>query len=408
MNILEARGVTKTYRIGVGRARVREMLPGGIARLFGRAFPRWWERGTFKALDSVSIGVRAGTALGIVGHNGAGKTTLLKLIAGVTASTAGDVVVRGRMGALIDVVVGFHPELTGRENVYLLGAMYGLGRRAMAARMGEILAFAEIDELADTPLKRYSSGMAARLGFGTITALDLEILLVDVVLAVGDANFQRKCMRWIDQFRSSGGTLLFVSHNLGLLRNMTERALWLDHGRVRDEGPTADLLPRYAQAMEQRDAEGDRTHARVIERGLHRWGAGGARVREVHFEETSLNRSLLVDILYEDVTLERASFYVGFLDDGGREIGSSVSPPMPLSGAGGSIGCEIRPLPLRDGVYFPVVGILSADGVVRDRWRLDRAVVVERSTEPGDADVLGPLEIQAEWVLGRARRLRTI
>jgi len=399
---IEVRGVTKTYRVGVGRARVREMLPPPVDRLVGGLFPRWWSKDTFDALKDVSVSVPAGSTLGIVGPNGAGKTTLLKVIAGVTSPSAGDVRVGGRIAALIDLLVGFHPELTGRENIYLLGSMHGFGRRELRGRIERILDFAEIGELADTPLKRYSAGMGARLGFATITALDVDILLVDEVLAVGDAAFQRKCIGWLDDFRERGGTLIFVSHNLGLVRNMTDRAVWLDHGRVVADGPTRDVLSSYARGMDERRDERMVFHRRearklMSARGLHRWGAGGARVRGVRVADPSADAEVDLVISYEADGLDRAVFCVGFTDDQGHELGAAASTPIGLNGGRGEVRCTISPLPLRAGIYFPVVAILSTDGQIRDRWRLDRAIVVDRDAEVDLADAFGPLEVPASW-----------
>lgn len=401
MDAVTVQHVTKRYRIGVGRARIREMVPPPIDGGFRRVFPRWWNRDTFNALEDVSLSVGPGTSLGLVGHNGAGKTTLLKIIAGVTAATSGGVRVSGRIAALIDALVGFHPDLTGRENIYLLGAMHGFSRGEMSPRIDRVLEFAEIDEMADTPIKRYSAGMAARLGFGTITALDVELLLVDEVLAVGDAAFQRKCVDWLDGYRAGGGTLLFVSHNLSLIRNMTEKVVWIDHGRVVDEGPTGELLQRYVQAMERRDhpqagrAKRDAWRT-MLAGGMRRWGAGGARVENVHFEEPSANGATLeVAISFEADGIDEAMFCVGFVDEAGHDVGAAASAPMALHGGSGSVRCEISPLPLRSGIYFPVVAILSPDGLVRDRWKLDRAVVVNRDEEV--VMDFGPVEIPASW-----------
>ncbi|HWC31678.1 MAG TPA: ATP-binding cassette domain-containing protein [Actinomycetota bacterium] len=157
MNALEIDDITKTYRIGVGRARIREALPWPLDAAFARLFPRWWSKNTFNALEDVSFTVPKGASVGIVGHNGAGKTTMLKVIAGVTAPSRGSITANGRLGALIDVLVGFHPDLTGAENAYLLGAIHGLSRKEMSQRIHRILEFAEIDDLAETPVKRYSS-----------------------------------------------------------------------------------------------------------------------------------------------------------------------------------------------------------------------------------------------------------
>jgi ABC-type polysaccharide/polyol phosphate transport system ATPase subunit len=401
-NAIVTQGVTKTFRIGVGRARVREMLPSPFDRLAKRAFPNWWLRNTFNALEDVSLSIPRGSTVGLVGHNGAGKTTLLKVLAGITAPTAGSVALSGRVAALIDVLIGFHPDLTGRENAFMLGAMHGYSRRAMRDRIDRIMDFAEIDDLADTPLKRFSAGMTSRLGFATITAVDPDILLVDEILSVGDATFQRKCATWMDEYRRNGGTLLFVSHNLGLVRNMTERVVWIDHGKVVEDGDTNDVLASYARAMERRDDDGPsrRREANKLmrSRGMHRWGAGGARLEEVHIEESpGLPLGIDVAITYESAELDQGMFCLGFVDERGHDVGAADSPLMSMNGGNHVVRCTIRPLPLRSGIYFPVVGILSSDGTVQDRWRLERAVVVDRDGEIALADAFGAAHIAAEW-----------
>jgi ABC-type polysaccharide/polyol phosphate transport system ATPase subunit len=381
------------------------MVPPPVDRAFRRLFQTWWNRDTFNALENVSLSVEAGSSVGIVGHNGAGKTTLLRVIAGVTAPTTGTVGVSARMAALIDALVGFHPDLTGRENIYLLGAMHGFGRRAMGPRIKRILDFAEISDMADTPIKRFSAGMTSRLGFATITALDVEALLVDEVLAVGDATFQRKCINWLEDYRRGGGTLLFVSHNLSLVRNMTERVVWLDHGRVAGDGSTKEILSQYAKAMERREVDDRPIHTKkdakkvMLAQGMQRWGVGGARVDEVHVEDpTKGGTELAVSITYEVSDIDEAVFCVAFVDEEGREIGASASPPVSINGNHGAIRCTLR-LPLRSGIYFPIVAILSSDGVVRDRWKLDRAVVIERGNREALED-FGAVDIPAGWSAG--------
>jgi ABC-type polysaccharide/polyol phosphate transport system ATPase subunit len=405
MNAIELTSVTKRYRVGVGRARVREMIPPPVDLALQRAFPRWWWRDTFDALAGINLNVPAGSAIGIVGHNGAGKTTLLKVIAGVTAPSSGSISTRGRLAALLDVLVGFHPELTGRENAYLLGSMLGIGRRTMAPKLDDAIKFAELDdEMMDTPVKRYSAGMTSRLAFGVITAVDPEVLLVDEVLSVGDADFQRKCIDWLDEFRATGGTLAFVSHNLAIVRSMSERAIWLDHGRVVEDGPTSEVLAMYARASEQRRRSDNRGHRlgdvtkQMRSRGLDRWGAGAARVDQVRVNESTPARDKVeVAITYEPSTLGAATFCVGLLDEAEREIGVAASPLTQLSSDGGVVRCSFARLPLRPGIYFPVVAILSRDGRIQDRWRLDKPIVVEANGRRPVPDGFGSVELPCDW-----------
>jgi lipopolysaccharide transport system ATP-binding protein len=400
--IIEVEDVRKTYRVGLGRARVREMVPPPFDRVVERIAPRWWTKNTFDALSEVSMEVSRGSSVGLVGHNGAGKTTMLKVLSGVTEPTKGRVAIHGRVAALIDVMVGFNPELTGQENVYVLGALHGFSRSQMRERFDRIVAFSEIDSMLDTPVKRYSAGMGARLGFATMTALDVDVLMIDEVLAVGDAAFQRKCIGWLESFREEGGTLLFVSHNLALVRSMTDRAVWLDHGSVMKDGPTDRVLADYAKAMEQREASNParkRDATKALRRsGRKRWGTGGAFLEEVKFGDTPMNgEPLQVTIDYESVDLRDATFCVGFLDESGRQLGAAASPSIALEPGRGTMRCSIEPFLLRDGIYFPVVAILSSDGQVRDRWRLERALVVERGGPTHLVDTFGPVDIQAGW-----------
>jgi ABC-type polysaccharide/polyol phosphate transport system ATPase subunit len=409
--IAELKNVTKTFRVGLGRARVREMVPPPFDAALARKLPNWWWKNTFNALEDVSMRLDRGVPLGIVGHNGAGKTTMLKVLAGVTEPTKGSVQINGRAAALLDVLVAFNPELTGRENVYIMGAMYGFHRGQMKEREERIFDFAEIDALADTPVKRYSAGMGARLGFAVITALDFDVLMVDEVLAVGDVGFQRKCIRWFEDYRDGGGTLLFVSHNMGLVRSMTERSLWLDHGKLVEEGPTTQVLNNYARAIEHRDPDPSQTREMglahkskrqglkqsVRKQGMNRWGAGGAQVAEVLMGEAPVDgKPFDVKISYEVDSLEEGVFCLGFIDEMGRELGAAMSPTTKLVKGKGSLVCTIERLPFRSGIYFPIVAILSPDGTVRDRWRMERALVVDHLDE-GALEGFGPIDIASDW-----------
>jgi ABC-type polysaccharide/polyol phosphate transport system ATPase subunit len=236
MPIIEVSHVTKEFELGQLRS-LKQMALDAVARLRGHSVP---ERAPFKALDDVDFKVEQGEVLGIIGQNGAGKSTLLKLLARVSTPTRGTVTVRGSFAPLIEVGAGFVPELTGRENIYLNGAILGMRRTEIAKRFDEIVAFAELEQFIDTPIKRYSTGMHVRLGFSLATSVRADILIIDEVLAVGDLAFQRKCFdRMEEMIKRQGKTVLLVSHNVRQLERICSRVILLDHGSiVRDGNPT--------------------------------------------------------------------------------------------------------------------------------------------------------------------------
>ena len=210
------------------------------------------------ALQDVSFCVREGEALGIVGHNGAGKTTILKLLSGITTPTRGRIIIRGKLAALIEVSSGFHPELTGRENVYLYGAMLGMRHSEITRKMDSIIDFSGVEKYIDVPVKRYSLGMYVRVGFAVAAHLEPDIVLLDEVLAVGDVAFQAKCLDRISTLRKSGRTIVFVSHDLASVYRLCDRALLLDRGRILMEGEPRAVIDHYQQmAISQHDAFGE-------------------------------------------------------------------------------------------------------------------------------------------------------
>ena len=199
----------------------------------------------FWALKDVSFDVALGTVIGIIGRNGAGKSTLLKILTRITEPTSGEAFINGRVASLLEVGTGFHPDLTGRENVYMNGTILGMKKHEIAAKFDEIVAFSELEQFIDTPAKRYSTGMYVRLAFAVAAHLEPEILLVDEVLAVGDASFQKKCLGKMGDVAKEGRTVLFVSHNMAAVENLCTHALWLEHGQVRMNGKTAPIVDQY-------------------------------------------------------------------------------------------------------------------------------------------------------------------
>jgi lipopolysaccharide transport system ATP-binding protein len=210
---------------------------------------------TFWALENVSLEVREGEVLGLIGRNGAGKTTLLKILSRITKPTTGWAEIHGRVSSLLEVGTGFHPELTGRENTFLSGAILGMSKSEITRKFDEIVAFAELEKFIDTPVKHYSSGMYVRLAFAVAAHLEPEILLVDEVLAVGDASFQKKCLGRMGDVAKTGRTVVFVSHNMTAMRRLASRAIWLEGGQVAETGPVANVVDHYLQKNTESNLE---------------------------------------------------------------------------------------------------------------------------------------------------------
>ncbi|MEJ2565583.1 MAG: ABC transporter ATP-binding protein [Gammaproteobacteria bacterium] len=244
MAIIEVNHITKEYRLGALHS-FKQTLHNTLARLRGDT-PQG--RPLFKALDDIDFKVEEGEVLGIIGHNGAGKSTLLKMLARISVPTRGTITVKGKVAPLIEVGAGLVPDLTGRENIYLNGSILGMRRAEIARNFDQIVAFAELEEFIDTPIKRYSSGMQVRLGFSIATSVDADILIVDEVLAVGDLAFQRKCFDRMEQIiKGNGSTVLLVSHNIRQVQRMCTRSILLDHGRIIADGKASDVTEMFYQ-----------------------------------------------------------------------------------------------------------------------------------------------------------------
>lgn len=248
---IESRDLSKRYRLGVsGTGWLVRDVRDWMARTLGRPMRRIEEAGELRedhiwALKDVSFEVEPGEVMGVVGRNGAGKSTLLKVLSRITRPTSGSAVVRGRIASLLEVGTGFHPELTGRENVFLNGAILGMSRQEIRERFDEIISFAGVESFVDTPVKRFSSGMYLRLAFAVAAHLRSEILLVDEVLAVGDVEFQRKCLEKIEDVGHQGRTVLFISHNMGSLLTLCQTGILLENGEVKARGHIQEVVDRY-------------------------------------------------------------------------------------------------------------------------------------------------------------------
>ncbi len=247
---IQVQNLSKRYRLGAAQARYQTLRESLIraARSFGRRDPS--PETIIWALKDVSFEVRQGEAVGIIGRNGAGKSTLLKILSRITKPTSGRALIHGRVGSLLEVGTGFHPELTGRENIYLNGAILGMRRAEIERKFDEIVAFSEIEKFLDTPVKFYSSGMYVRLAFAVAAHLEPEILVVDEVLAVGDAQFQKKCLGKMDEVSKGGRTVLFVSHNMGAVKSLCASAILLDQGQIARIGGVDAVISQYLNSSD--------------------------------------------------------------------------------------------------------------------------------------------------------------
>lgn len=300
---VRAENVTKRFRLGekAKYATLRETLTSAALAPFRRQPPPT----ELAALDDVSFEVRPGEIVGLIGRNGAGKSTLLKILSRIMAPTSGRIELRGRLGSLLEVGTGFHPELTGRDNIYLAGSILGMPRATIKQRFDEIVAFAEVDRFLDTPTKRYSSGMAVRLGFAVAAHLDSELLLVDEVLAVGDARFQKKCLAAIQDQVQFGRTVLFVSHNMQTCARLCSRLIYLERGRIVADGLPAEVAALYlrnetgtsaARHWPENDAAPGSEAARLR---AFRVRADGGAVSEVHDRQKLIALELEYDVQEE-------------------------------------------------------------------------------------------------------------
>jgi len=386
---VKAEGLGKQYLLGTALAHttLREAIVHRLRHPFAEPRPRGQ---TVWALRDVSFELDAGEVVGIIGPNGAGKSTLLKILSRITEPTTGRVLLHGRVGSLLEVGTGFHSELTGRENIYLSGAILGMRRREIVRKFDEIVAFAEVERFLDTPVKRYSSGMYLRLAFAVAAHLEPEILLVDEILAVGDAAFQRKCLGKMGDVAQEGRTVLFVSHNMAAVEALCRRCLLLEAGRVTADGEPAAVIERYlAKVVGSRGARrpledhpGRRRGSRVEMRELLLLGEGEATTDTVRMGGT-----LRVQVVF-DTGGEAVSPVLGIV--------VKTAQGMPLFGVNnrfipgydlpalrsGAITCTLEALPLMPGTYLLDLYFGDPQG--------DRDVILDAaSLEVVPADVFG-------------------
>lgn len=418
--VIKIENLSKQYRIGAkeGYKTFRETLLDSakapllqISRLLNpKSKIRNPKFETIWALKDVSFEVKQGEVVGIIGRNGAGKSTLLKILSKITEPTEGRVELRGRVGSLLEVGTGFHPELTGHENVYLYGAILGMDRWEVTRKFDEIIAFAELEKFVDTPVKRYSSGMYMRLAFAVAAHLEPEILLVDEVLAVGDAPFQKKCLGKMGRVSKEGRTILFVSHNMAAIRSLCQKSILLRDGHITDYGPTDKIIGQYMSLVS--DSIGQFEPSKIVESIQRTKGSGLVKVTKISLNRPSGESAtsfsvwepIVVDLDFQSKEIPiTASFWILIYTSHGTVALSTFQydseEPVKLVREKGIMRVHIDPNGLTPGRYSLSAGVFGRHNEFYD-W-VDQAIAFEIKREfiTGKAfdERLGQTSMRYRW-----------
>lgn len=367
--VIRVDSLGKLYRLGE-RERY-SALRDVLARPFS-SFSRRKEgpkRAELWAVKNLSFEVREGEVLGLIGRNGAGKSTLLKILSRITKPTEGSAEIRGRVGSLLEVGTGFHPELTGRENVFLNGAILGMSKREIQRKFDEIVAFAEVERFLDTPLKYYSSGMQVRLAFAVAAHLEPEILFVDEVLSVGDISFQKKCLGKMGDVANQGRTIIFVSHQMAQIRRLCSRGIWIESGAVRMHGLSQEIVSAYEAAVARgsRSVSAARAHDLVPRTSFVRWEIASPQRTGTHILDTlePVTIRFVVDVRQP---MENALQGMALYDHERRLIWSKAPENISLEPGQSVLDYTFPMLPLRAGLYIWAVTLYDHDWKLVDAW----------------------------------------
>jgi ABC-2 type transport system ATP-binding protein/lipopolysaccharide transport system ATP-binding protein len=406
---IEIRGVTKRFR----RLNDRKT---NVKELFSSRRGRPKRHDDFWALKGIDLDIPRGKTFGLIGHNGSGKSTLLKLVAGIHRPTEGTIEAHGRISAMLELGAGFHPEMSGRDNVYLNGSILGMTRKQIDAAMDDIIAFSGLEEFIDTPVKVYSSGMYVRLGFAIAVNLEPEILIVDEVIAVGDEEFQRRCFDHLYELRRRGVTIVLVTHSLGLVADLCDEAAWLDGGTLKAVGPSREVVDKYLGAVNRREAESSQDAASATPTGdesegkTPRRGSGEIRVTKVDYLDgdgrprpfLATGQPCIFRIGYQATkALPSVTFGLGFTTESGVQVAG------PNSGYGeaafsvvpgeGHVDFRLDELPLQPGEFLVTTAAVDK-GHPYDF--LDRAFVLKVRAD--DVTEPGLVKLTGNWSLGPA------
>ncbi|MDD7517335.1 ABC transporter ATP-binding protein [Ruminococcus flavefaciens] len=400
---IEVRDITKSFKVYLDKgAQLKE-------RILFRKRSRYEER---KVLRGISFDVKRGEAIGLIGHNGCGKSTTLKLLTRIMYPDSGTIKMKGRVSSLIELGAGFHPDMSGRENIYTNAAIFGLTKKEIDARLDDIVEFSELADFIDNPVRTYSSGMYMRLAFSVAINVDADILLIDEILAVGDANFQSKCFNKLREIKAQGTTIVIVSHSLGQIEQICDRSIWIHEGLIRAEGPPKEIDLEYLDYMSRKrqelmkaaEAETEKEETTEEEQGK-RWGSGQARIKRVRsFGADGTEQSAFrtgEDIkLVVDYTVKKpvddAVFGVGVFDLNGTQCyGTNTRidkvPDFSLD-ADGTVEILMKNVKLLGGTYNLDMAIEQGDGIPVDYFR--QAHKIEMISAEGD---VGVFRIDHTW-----------
>jgi lipopolysaccharide transport system ATP-binding protein len=407
MPVIEVSHLTKEYRLGALQGLKQTLLNTG-ARLIGKPVQ---EPPLFKALDDVSFSIEQGEVVGIIGHNGAGKSTLLKMLARITTPSSGSVKVNGRIAPLIEVGAGFVPDFTGRENVYLNGAILGMSKKEIDQKFDEIVDFAEMAEFVDTPVKRYSSGMQVKLAFAVATSIEAEILIVDEVLAVGDLAFQRKCFdRMEDMIRRQSRTVLLVSHNIRQVERLCKRVIMLEKGRMDADGPPTETCNRYFEKSDARilhQLQQGRVKSAVPNQGSTDIELLGVRLLDTHDMAIDLvphGEDVFVELKFKALRpLARLTFAVGVHTPDLLYLASKDSGRLfraiRMLDSEFTVRCRIKSMPFLPGSYSLRICVAQGDGVIFYGENIHHFMVVARTGSRADMSEEGFFPLHLDWEL---------
>jgi ABC-2 type transport system ATP-binding protein/lipopolysaccharide transport system ATP-binding protein len=397
-------GVTKKFR----RLNDRKT---NVKELFSSQRERIARHDDFWALKGVTFDVPRGKTFGLIGHNGSGKSTLLKLVAGIHRPTEGTITSHGRVSAMLELGAGFHPEMSGRDNVYLNGSILGMSRKQIDAAMDQIIEFSGLEEFIDVPVKVYSSGMYVRLGFAIAVNLEPEILIIDEVIAVGDEEFQRRCFDHLYELRRRGVTIVLVTHALGLVADLCDEVAWLEAGTLRAVGPAREVVDQYLAAVNRKEAarqdtptvEDDDTN----EGRTPRRGSGEVRVTDVEFLDPdgtrlpflSTGRACTLRIRYTaDEALPSVTFGLGLTSESGVQVAGPNSgygeAAFAIDAGSGYVDFAMPALPLQPGEFLVTTAVVDK-GHTYDF--LDRAFVAKVRAD--DVTEPGLVKVSGEWTL---------